>query len=211
MRISPQVEMIIAIVIIALIALGMVFLLIVPQFGALAEQDQQLSKANQDIQSAQNLLAQRQSAKVRAAQTQTELMKLENQIPDDPQLPALIIELQNAANEAGLDFIKITPDTVTNADGYNTVPISVVLQGRWADCADYVQRLQKLDRQVRISALKVTPWNPSNPSSAVEATNTDVDRNPPLVLQAAIRIEAYTIGPAVQSPSAVPAPAGSSQ
>ena len=38
MNISPRAEIVVAIVIIALVTLGMVFLLIVPQFAALAEQ-----------------------------------------------------------------------------------------------------------------------------------------------------------------------------
>ena len=209
MRISPQAEIIIAIVIIALIALGMVFFLIVPQFGALAEQDRQLAQANQDIQSAQNLLAQRQSAKVRAAQTQIDLMTLENEIPDDPQLPSLIIELQNAANEAGLDFVKISPSPIDPKDGYNAVPISVELSGRWADCADYVHRLEKLDRQVRVVSVKLVPL--TNLSASIEATNSDTDRNPPVDLKASIQIEAYTIGVVAPTTGAVPPPAGGSQ
>ena len=210
MRISPKAEIVVALVIIALAALGMVFFVIVPQFGALAEQDRQLTEATQDIQSAQNLLAQRQSSKVRAAQTQADLMRLENQIPDDPQLPTLIIELQNAANEAGLAFVKINPAPVTIGDGYNALPIGVLLHGRWADCVDYVNRLEKLDRQLRVVSVKLVPL--ADPSGSVEATNSETDRNPPVDLAATIRIEAYSIGVVAPGTGAVPLPpAGGSQ
>jgi type IV pilus assembly protein PilO len=210
MNISPRAEIVIAIVIIALVALGMVFLLIVPQFGAWAEQQRQLDQAIQDQQSAKNLLAQRQSAKVQAAQTQTELMTLENEIPDDPQLPTLIIELQNAANAAGLDFVKITPAAVVPRAGYTAIPITVALQGRWADCVDYVHRLEKLDRQLRVVSVGVNA--PPELSSSVEATNSDTDRNPPVTLGAKIQIEAYSIGAVAPSAGSVPPPpAGGSQ
>ena len=204
MRISPKAEIVVALVIIALAALGMVFFVIVPQFGALAEQNRQLAKAEQDIQSAQNLLAQRQSAKARAAQTQVDVMRLENQIPDDPQLPTLIIELQNIANEAGLDFVRINPAVPTARGGYNVVPISVTLEGRWADCVDYVHRLEKLDRQIRVVSVKLAPLD--TPSAAVEATNSDVDRNPPVDLAASVQIEAYSIGAAAPTTGTVPPP-----
>jgi type IV pilus assembly protein PilO len=206
MKISSTAEIIIAVALIALVTMAFVFLLILPQFGALAEQDRQLAQANQDIQSAQNLLAQRQSAKTRAAQTQADLMKLENQIPDDPQLPSLIIELQNIANEAGLDFVKVNPTKPAVQDGYDTVPVSVVLQGRWADCTDYVRRLQKLDRQVRVLSVNLTPIQ--SPNISAEATNADADRNPPVDLSATINIEAYSISSVSTTSSAVPPPAG---
>ena len=210
MKISPRAEIVIALVIIAMVTLGMVFFVVVPQFNALAEQDRQLAKANQDIQSAQNLLNQRQSSKARAAQTQVDLMRLENQIPDDPQLPSLIIELQNTANEAGLVFSKITPAAPAAKDGYTTVPVGVLLQGRWSDCVDYVHRIEKLDRRVRVLSLKLTPV--ASLGASVEATNTTTDRNPPVDLTATIQLEAYSIGVVAPSTSAVPpSPTGSAQ
>jgi type IV pilus assembly protein PilO len=191
MRITSRAEIIIAIAIIAIIALGMIFVLIVPQFGVMADQDRQLEQANQDMQSAKNLLAQRQSAKAQAAKTQADLMALENQVPDDPQLPALIIGLQNTANEAGLEFVKITPGALTTREGYSAVPVSVNLSGRWSDCVDYVHRLEKFDRQVRVLSIKLLPT--TSQSASVEATSADADLNPPVDLNATIQLEAYSI------------------
>ena len=201
MKISPRAEIVIALVILALLMVGMTFFVIVPQIGAMAEQDGKLTVANQDIQSAQNLLAQRQSSKARASQTQVDLMNLENEVPDDPQLPSLIIELQNAANEAGLDFIKISPTLPVVRSGYSAVPIGVELDGRWADCIDYVRRLETLDRQVRVLSLRIVPL--VDPATSVEATGS-ANRNPPTDLKAALTIEAYTIGSVGASTTVVP-------
>jgi len=209
MRLTPQTELLIGIAIIVAIALALVAVLIVPQFGVLADQDAQLAKAQQDVTSAQATLAQRQSAKNQAAQTQAELMTLQNQVPESPELPTLIIELQDVAADAGLAWVKVEPKEPVNRDGYAAVPIGVSLEGTWPDTVDYVRRLSRLDRQVRIVSVGIKPLSDPNQQQASEegGTSTGASTNPssgPVPLASAIQIEAYVMG----SMSATVKPAG---
>jgi type IV pilus assembly protein PilO len=199
MRLTPQVELLIGIAIIVVAGLAVVGLLIVPQFGVLADQDAQLAKAQQDVTSAQATLAQRQSAKNQAAQTQAELMTLQNQVPDSPELPTLIIELQDVAADAGLSWVKVEPKEPTNMEGFSTVPIGLTLQGSWPDTVDYVRRLSRLDRQVRIVSVGINPLSDPNQQGAAEegATSGGASTNPssgPVPLASTMQIEAYVMG-----------------
>jgi type IV pilus assembly protein PilO len=199
MRLTPQTELLIGIAIIVVAALAVVGVLIVPQFSVLADQDAQLAKAQQDVTAAQATLAQRQSAKNEAAQTQAELMSLQNQVPDSPELPTLIIELQDVATDAGMSWVKVEPKEPANRDGYSAVPIGVSLEGSWPDTVDYVRRLGRLDRQVRITSVGIKPLADPNQQQATGEGNTSTGQstNPssgPVPLASTIQLEAYTMG-----------------
>lgn len=202
MKLSPTNELIIAGVVIVALAAAFIGLLIVPQFLAIGEKDRQIAQATQDIQTAQNLLNQRQSVKSQAAGTQADLMRLQNEIPDTPELPTLIIALQDIANASGLEFTKITPTAPASKSGYTAVPVEVLLQGSWTDVIDYLHRLQGMERQVRVTdvnvKLLVSTTTGTQASTAEQTTPSDT-------LEADVKMEAYVIGSATATSSAPPA------
>lgn len=157
-KLSARNQLIIAAAAIALIAVVVVVLGIMPAFKRSASIAAQAADADAQLQSAQTLLAQRESAKSRAAANDVELMDLSNSVPDSPDLPGVIIELQDAANAAGVDFAQITPATpVINAgQPYETVPLTVVVHGDWADIIEFMRDVDKLTRGTRISTGAIT-------------------------------------------------------
>jgi type IV pilus assembly protein PilO len=206
MRLSPNTELLIGVAIIVVVALAVVAVVIFPAFGALGDLDAKLVKANQDVSSAKSVLTQRQSAKQQAVMTQAQLMTLQNAIPDSPELPTLIIELQDVAVDAGLNWIEVKPDTPDSRDGFSAIPLALKLNGSWPDMVDYVRRIGKLDRQIRITSLEIGPLNDPNAS----ADTTSSDTNPPVDLTSTIKLEAYVIG-SVSGGTQVPgAPSSSS-
>jgi type IV pilus assembly protein PilO len=219
MRLTPRTELLVGIAIIVVVALAVIVLLIVPQFGVLANQDAELVKAQQDVTSAQATLAQRQSAKNQAAQTQAELMTLQNQIPDSPELPTLIIEMQDIANDAGLAWSKVEPKAPEVREGYSAVPIGVSLSGSWPDTVDYVRRLSRLERQLRIVSLGILPLSDPNQAGAAGTDaggSSSASTNPssgPIPLATSIQVEAYVIGATASTgkPASTTATAGASQ
>lgn len=213
MKLTPQIELLVGIAIIAVVAVAVVGLLIVPQFGVISDLDAQLNQSKQDVQKANLLLAQRQSAKQEAAQTQADLMTLQNQVPDTPELPTLIIELQNIATQSGLSWIKIEPKTPEDRSGYSAVPVTVDLQGTWADTVDYVRRLERTERQVRVKGVDITSLVDANQQSGTEgssSTSTSSTANGPVQLKTTIQLEAYVMGSTGTGSSSVPAAPSSS-
>jgi len=190
MKLTPQNELLVGIAIIVVVALAMVAFLIVPQFGALSDLDSQRVKAQQDVDSARGILTRRQAAKDEAAQTQVALMTLENQVPDEPGLPSLIMELQNTASDAGLNWVRIEPKEPENRGGYTAVPLVVKLDGSWSDCIDYVSRLAGLERQVRVTGVTIKPL--TDPNQGSDTTSSTAGSAMPL--EADIQLEAYVMG-----------------
>ncbi len=171
MRISPRDKLILVAVAIAVVAVIAVVLLIVPQFKTIATIDQQIQQATREVDEANALLQQRQEMKDRAAQTDAAYLRLANSVPETPELPSLIIELQDVALQAGVSFEALRPeDPITNgsqaaasgqqasptastaatAADYTIMPIQLSIRGTWSDTIDFMNRLQGMTRAVRI-------------------------------------------------------------
>lgn len=190
MKLSSRDQMIVAGVVIALVAVAVVMLAIWPQFQALSKLDQDMQKAQSDVDAAKTLLASRQEAKAQAAETQANLTHLDNEIPDAPELPALIIELQDTANDSGVVWDKLAPSKppATSPDGYLTMGLTFGVDGQWDDVCDYLRRLSELERGVRILTVDVTPL-------ADTSTETTSSGAPPAVhkVHAQLSIQVYSL------------------
>jgi Tfp pilus assembly protein PilO len=176
-----------------LLAVLVLVLLVLPQFQQLRTYDDQIAAADQQISQAQTLLAQRQEIKARSAETEAKRIRLANQMPETPELPSLIIELQDTVNEAGLEFASLTPSEPTRTEaGYSEITIAMLVKGTWQDTVDLLQRLPKLTRQVRIVGF----------NTAVQQADAD-DDDPTNVVETAMTIRVYTM-PSDVTPAEVP-------
>lgn len=174
MKLSPRDLMIAVIAGIAAVAVLFVVFVVVPQFNELTTLDQSMQKADADIASAKALLTSRQQAKEQAAETQAQLTRLDNEIPDAPELPALIIDLQDTANEAGVVMDSLSPGKpAAPADGFQKIALAFNVQGQWDDVVEYLRRLQGLTRGVRVLSADV-----SQPLASVEDTVPVAPRQP---------------------------------
>jgi Tfp pilus assembly protein PilO len=191
MRIAPRTQFILVIV-------GMVVLLIIvgavavwPQYRTLGVMDAKIADADKEVALQKTRLAQRQEIKDRAAQTDAKWLRLANEVPDSPDLPSLIIELQDLAFSTGVQLTAITPAAPTaSKDGtYFIIPIKLTVVGTWADSVEFMQKLNKLDRGLRTTDAKTALYSgtTANPTLPNYAVTNDLD------------IEAYLIPPAASS------------
>lgn len=189
-QLSAQVQMYIAIALIAIVTVAVVFLMILPLFQEASSLDGEIATEQQNLATAQALLARRQSAKAQSAASEVELMSIANAIPDSPQLPSVIIELQDIANASGVEFVMLAPADMSPApaaaDGttpeYSIVPFSLTLKGSWAELIDYMGRAQSLDRAVRVT---------SSTSTYVPATEQEAAH-----ISCAVSLEVYVMASA---------------
>lgn len=192
-RLSAQNQMYVAVALVLVLTLAAVFLLILPNFQDAATLDDQIGTERTNLTTAQALVARRQSAKAQSASNEVELMYIANQVPDSPQLPSVIIELQDVANAAGVDLPTLAVADVAPAaalaDGstpnYQVLPLNLVCQGTWAEVIDFTRRLRGLERGVRVTNTTMT---------YIPKTDT-VDAS----IQASVSLEVYTMGAAQTS------------
>ncbi len=163
-RLTPQVQLYIAIGIITVLAGVFIFLAVVPKFQAVSNVEGEIATAEIELQTAEALLARRQGVKAQAAANEALLMQIANQVPDSPQLPATIIEIQDIANASGVELLTLSAGGIstppTAADGsvppYNVLSLAVSSKGQWSELIDFSRRLYRLERGTRVTDLAFT-------------------------------------------------------
>jgi Tfp pilus assembly protein PilO len=117
-------------------------------------------------------------------QSQLETMRLA--IPDDPNLAQFILDANDAASKAGIDFLSITPTPPTPTAGGTTattvaggaagaaapVPIRIglTLAGGYFQVLDFVNTLDKLPRIVVVDNITLTAAATAGATQGLQAT-----------------------------------------
>jgi Tfp pilus assembly protein PilO len=203
MKIGPREQLILVIVGLLVVVAAAAALAVWPQYQKQKALDVQIAAGEQELQSAKSLLAQRQQIKNRTAATDAQWLKLSSLVPENPDLPSLIIDIQDVAFASGVQIVSITPaDPAPSADNaYVSIPLQVSIIGTWADTIDYLKSLNELNRGIRESNFTASIAAVAPPQAGQPAI-------PDYSVSTQIQLEAYTIpASAESSPSAAPAPA----
>jgi len=198
MRLSYRNQLILTGALIAILVALVVVLLIVPRLSEVRDIDERISEAEAQISQAEALLSQRQAVKARFAETEAKRMRLANQMPETPELPSLIVELQDTANAAGLEFASLTPALPEPMEeGYSQVTMTMVVRGTWQDTVDFLQRLPRLTRQVRVIGFDTIQYEDAD----FEEDDDEVNE-----VETGITIRVYMMPAMLDVPEAPPAP-----
>ena len=137
----------------AVAGLGGWFMLISPQRSKAAALDTQIADANNAISAARALtLEAKKGAQIRVA----DLFRLTKAMPDQTDMPGILLQLNQVAEDSGISFEQITPSTTAMpVSGYLAIPITVEFQGNFYDLSDFLYRLRNLV-DVRRGALDAT-------------------------------------------------------
>jgi type IV pilus assembly protein PilO len=187
MKITSMQKMIAVVVAFLLLAAGAVVLLVLPMLAELDSLALLRAGAEQEVQQAQAQLARLEDAKSSSALTEAELLKIGTQMPDSPQLPTLIMELQDIANAAGVTVTSFAPGLPNpHASGkYTEISLTTALTAKWDDLLDYLKRLSKSTRLLRVKNVTV------NPVASVVTTETAGQE---MDLNVSLTTLAYVIG-----------------
>lgn len=179
MKLTSMQKMLAAIVAIALIAVLVIVFLIVPKFQQMSQLDADARAARDQVEQTKTRLAQLTQSASNASVTQSELMKLANQFPENPELPSLIIELQDAGNASGITFAQFTPGAPVNHESskYSYIDITAEVQGTWSDVLDYVRRLNTMTRAIRVRDVTMTPMPLDEPTTETPQPETEIRLN----------------------------------
>lgn len=195
MKLTSMQKMLAVIAIVVVVAIAAVALLIVPKFGELSQLETDREAALAQVQQSNMRVAQLRESAAKASITQAELLKLANQFPESPELPSLIMELQDAANSSGIRFTTFGPGKpVTATDGrYTQLPLDVAFTGTWSDMLDYLRRVNHMTRAIRVTNVALASVAPPTDRSLASEDMT---------LTLTLGMRAYVMGVNGQAPAA---------
>lgn len=152
-KMAPR-EQIILIVVVVLGALAaVVFLLLKPQVDMAAELRAEQVLVEDQIAVANNALTQAQSIKDRAKENRIRLSKLREAIPENDQIPALIVDLPQLAADSGVELGSFTPSAA--GEGGSTIAFQMSATGTFFDTLDFLYRIQNFPRYLKVSRVAV--------------------------------------------------------
>jgi hypothetical protein len=73
-----------------------------------------------------------------------DLFRLSKAMPDQADMPGVLLELNKVARDTGIEFESIVPGAALPDSGFQIVPIDLVFQGDFYDLADFLYRTRTL-------------------------------------------------------------------
>jgi Tfp pilus assembly protein PilO len=136
-----------------LIGLGVVVIIVAWYFLMISPKRDELSQVAQDrdgekrqYETDKARLERLPEERSAALQAEEDLLKINKLVPIDEQVPSLIIELQQSADQAGIDFVKIAPQPAVSSGDNTIVPMEISVEGRFFDVNDFLYRVENYAR-----------------------------------------------------------------
>jgi Tfp pilus assembly protein PilO len=149
------------------VAILMVLLLVLPKMGQVSQAQDQLDQAQRDQQTLESRKSALEDAKAAAPQARKTIAEVHNRIPPTADEPGLILLLQNAAINAGIDLVSLSPGTpaLDTTSGLSKIAIAVSASGTYFDVTDFMYQIETLPRAAIVTNLSLAPGQTSQTGS----------------------------------------------
>jgi hypothetical protein len=139
-KLSPvAASAVVGFVVLLVLALGM-YLVVLPQKNTAASLAKDIAATETQIVQARALAEQKPAQPIRVA----DMFKLVKAMPDDVDMTGIILQLNQTANDAGIEFDTIAPSASEVTGAFQTVPISLTFNGNYYALTDFLFRLRSL-------------------------------------------------------------------
>jgi Tfp pilus assembly protein PilO len=122
----------------------------------------EVETAESETSSLQAQLQQLQGLQENAPELEAELQRIRQFVPTDHEVPNFIFQVQEEADESGVDFVQISPElpkSPTEDPSGSTlaqVRVTIGASGGYFAVQDFMRRLYELDRALRIDTITIT-------------------------------------------------------
>ena len=139
---------------IVLIAVAFYFLLLSPLLGQLDAQAQAREDKQAQLAQLQQEVNELEEVRRNSPEIERQLLELSKRIPAQPEIPTLVVQIQEIADASGVTQLSIEPGTPAPPPGggdYSIVPITMNFQGTYDQMQDFLLRTRNLARLVTVT------------------------------------------------------------
>ena len=143
---SRKIRMILVAVAVVIVAVLVWFFLLSPIRGDIQETETQIEDERMRLSQAQIQLAQAEATREEGMANQARLLELAKMMPESEEIPSLLLQLQDLADQSGIAFIAISPEEPrVNAQGDGRVlPLELEFQGTFFNVSDFIYRAEQM-------------------------------------------------------------------
>ena len=148
--------LILGLLVIVLLAVGYYFLLLSPLLNRLDERVEERSQKEAQLAELQQKIAQLEAVKRNAPETERQLLELSKRVPTQPEIPTLVVQIEEIANASGVTQLSIQPGTPAPPPGggdFFVVPITMSFEGTYEQMQDFLRRTGELARLVTVNGV----------------------------------------------------------
>jgi type IV pilus assembly protein PilM len=135
------------------------FVLFSPTSKDLNDTRDQVSQVEDQKQELQNTIRHLKELSANAPQQQASLRTLRAAIPANPDLGEFILQANDIAAAAGIDWLSIAPSppvATTGVGPASTITVAIQVDGGFFEVLDYLNRLEDMDRLVLVDSINVS-------------------------------------------------------
>ncbi len=157
--------LLLGLLVIALVGVGYYFLILSPLLNNLDERAQERDDKEAQLANLQQEVAQLEAVRREAPEIQRQLLELSKRIPEQAEIPTLVVQLEEIADASGVTQLRIVPGTPAPPPGggdFSVVPITMSFDGTYEQMQDFLLRTRNLSRLVSVRS--VTFCRPERPA-----------------------------------------------
>jgi type IV pilus assembly protein PilO len=124
------------------VALAGYFFLVKPKQDEAGRLDGEIAELETTLEVA--LAAQQEPQADESAIKVADLFRVTKAMPDEDDMPGIILELNSVAAASGIDFVSISPQAASVRTSYSALPINLTFEGNYYDLTDFLFRLRNL-------------------------------------------------------------------
>jgi type IV pilus assembly protein PilO len=139
---------------IVLLGVGFYFLLLGPLLGRLNEADQQREEREAQLAQLEQEVAELEEVRRRSPEIERQLLELSKRIPTQPEIPTLVVQIEEIARDSGVTQLSIEPGTPGPPPGggdYSRAPVTMKFQGTYDEMQDFLLQTRNLVRLMTVA------------------------------------------------------------
>ena len=117
-------------------------LLVSPARSKSADLQTQITATQSDIATRKAAIARK--PKIEVDVRTSDLYRLTKAVPGRADMPGVVLALNRLSRSTGVSFQTIAPQTVVTGQGYNVLPLNVVVNGRFGEVNSFLHQLRRL-------------------------------------------------------------------
>ncbi len=200
--------------VILILLLGFYFLLLGPLRSDYAQRVEEKNSKQSQLNQLQQQVSNLEQVRRNSPETERQILELAKRIPEQPEIPTLLVQLQEISRAANVTQLSIKPGTPEPPPGggdFQRIPITMSFEGTYAQMEDWLRRVRNLARLVTVN--EVT-YEPVQQGGGTTTSEPGIER----LLQVDIKAEVYDqasgggtgSAPVAPSPPPTPAPGSTS-
>jgi type IV pilus assembly protein PilO len=148
--------LILGILVLIMLAVAYYFLLFSPlrqeyldRFDERVQKEQQLAGLEQSV-------AELENARRNAPEIERQILEYSKRIPEQDEIPTLVVQVEQVAEGAGVTQLLITPEAPAPPPGggdFSAIPLTMSFEGTYENMTDFLLRVRNLSRLVTINEL----------------------------------------------------------